>query len=131
MEFFEHNSHIDTIGVSELINSIINKAPKSETRSWYTVFDADTKEIWGYITKKLSVLESCKKLIKKRNRDEDIILFISDDISTKNIMRVNNQYAEILDEVDIFFELKVINEEEFKKYRECLDNELLWENEHA
>lgn len=128
MEFYGHNSHIDTInGVNEFIDRIVNSTTKSDIGSWYNMSCLNAKSPWNYIYQELAKLDSCKKIIKTKNRDEDIILFISEDISTKNIMKVNKIYSLILDNVNIFFELQVINEEELKKYSNT-EKEVLWEN---
>lgn len=130
MELIGYNSSIGfNIGLKKFVNKIINSKTSivEPMEGWYVM----SKSIWENISKELSNIENCEAIIKSQNRDGDIIYFITEDISTKNIMKINQKYSEILDEVEEYFEIQVINKNEFSKYENNKYNNKLWEKKNA
>lgn len=85
---------------------------------------------WTEVVKEISKLKGCRKILKTKISGEESIVFISNETSTKFISQINDEYFNVMEKVDFFFNFMILTEEEFIKLN-CNDVEMFWENSNA
>lgn len=130
MEYFVNNSHKNRIEIAGFVRQALRNRPATNSLigSWSEVSEEDGKTNWDDIIFRLSQIEGCKKIIKTISNGEEFILFLCEDTSTKNIRKINKEYSKLLDDIDVYFGLLVLNESEFECWKDNDNNIVYWEN---
>lgn len=128
MESLGHNYNTNSKDLLLFMKHVIFKETETECNEKW-LGDISMPDIyWNNITDKLSKIEQCDKIIKTKDNNNDMILFITENLSTRYVQKVLSVYDSVLSPQDKYFDILVLSNEEFKAWENNEENVVYWEN---
>ncbi len=75
-----------------------------------------------------SNIDNCIKIVKSLNRNEDIILFVSSNTSSRHVAEVMDVYSDLIISNDKYFDILVLDKEQYRSWENNENNIVYWES---